>query len=525
MVSMRQRIVETCLAMSLASAALAVALRTGVAARESLDVLQGICRELLNGSTEGRQALAGSCWYGPLPILVSTFFAWFDRLHGVTPLALAVTSWCGWSLALYRLGRIVSANRATRLIVQAAAAVGIAACSGALHPAVAIPAWLGVQAAGSCADWADTRRLGALAALGFTLGALALCGVCLSGWVALMMLTLAVATLLAADVRRRLPAVLVLGWLPLLYALAVWALLNWLLLGHPLYFVRPLFAANVLVWRGWPDSGSIVSRLVLVFGVAAIALAVVRRRPDGAVLGVLGAGAWVWAHVLTGFTSDWSASAAVPLSLMLGVAAVVRTAVPPAKEAHTCAPQGSQEPFGHELRAEWLAPPSWRPLVAVAVAGIVLLALAAGVWRDIRQTTRLARFAVAHRFEMHQAAVFQSVSAYVQERTSYGRVFVCGYEGLGLLCNRPADSRLTPNMDLHINELRREYHGQQLFVLVHRPERRAAVDSIHWRFPGAYRHGLERTLFARDFGEWRLFEVVGAPTEEQLRAWRGNRRE
>ena len=163
MVSMRQRIVETCLAMSLASAALAVALRTGVASRESLDVLQGICRELLNGSTEGRQALAGSCWHGPLPILCSTFFAWFDRLHGATPLALAMTSWCGWSLALYRLGRIVSASRATRLIVQAAAAAGIAACSGALHPAVAIPAWLGVQAAGSCADWADTRRMGALA--------------------------------------------------------------------------------------------------------------------------------------------------------------------------------------------------------------------------------------------------------------------------------------------------------------------------------------------------------------------------
>jgi hypothetical protein len=514
MVSMRQRIVETCIAMTLASAALAVALRTGVASRESLDVMQGICRELLDGSTEGRQALAGSCWHGPLPILFSTFFAWLGHFHGATTLALAVTSWCGWSLALYRLGRLVSTCRTTRLLAQAAAAVGIAACGGALNPAVAMPAWLGVLAAGSCADWAATRRLGALATLGFTLGALALCGVCLLGWVALLMITLVVATLRAADVRRRLPAVLVLGWLPLCYALAVWALLNWLLLGHPLYFVRPLLAASGLSWQGWPGSGSIVSRLVVLFSAAAVALAGVRRRPDGVVLGALGIGSWVWAHVLTGFTASGAASAAVPLALLLGVAAVVRTVVPPAKAV----PTDDRTPA-----SEAPPPRAWHPVAAMAVAGVVLLALAAGVWRDVRQTTLPERLNAARRTEARQAAVFESVSAHVQERTPYARVFVCGYEGLALLRNRPPDSRLIPNMDLHIGELRRLYHGQQLFVLIHRPEGRAAADSIHWRVPGAYRHGLERTLFARDFGEWRLFEVVGAPTEEQLREWRGIR--
>jgi len=233
------------------------------------------------------------------------------------------------------------------------------------------------------------------------------------------------------------------------------------------------------------------------------------------VLGVLSIGAWIWAHVLTGYTADWSASAAAPLAMLLGVAAVVRTAVPPAKHAP------ANEAMSGAV-AE--APRAWRPSVAVAVAGVVLLALAAGVWRDIRQTTLAERLAVARRIVVRQNAVFQSVPAYVQERTPYGRVFVCGYEGLGLLCNRPPNCRLTPNMDLHIGELRRLYHGQQLFVLIRRPEGRSAVDSIHWRFPGAYRHGIERTLYARDFGEWRLFEVVGAPTEEQLRDWRNSSR-
>ena len=31
---------------------------------------EGICRELVNGSTEGRQALVGSLWHAPLPTLV-----------------------------------------------------------------------------------------------------------------------------------------------------------------------------------------------------------------------------------------------------------------------------------------------------------------------------------------------------------------------------------------------------------------------------------------------------------------------
>ena len=505
MVSVRQRTVETCIALSLASAALAVALRTGVAARESLDVLQGICRELLSGSTEGRQALAGSCWQGPLPIFFSTCFAWCDRVHGATPLALAVASWCGWSLALYRLGRMVSASLTTRLMAQAAAAAGIASCGGALNPAVAVPAWLGILAAGACAEWASTRRLGALATLGFTLGALALCGVCLAGWVVLLLGTLVAATLVSVDARR-LPAVLLLGALPWIYALAVWALLNWLLLGHPLYFVRPLLAANVLVWRGWPDSGSIVARLVVVFCATAVVLAAIRRRPDGVVLGVLGTGAWIWAHLLTGYTAGWSGSAAVPLALALGVAAMVRTVVPPAGSVQAAADMEGAR--------------AWRPGVAVAVAAVMLAALTGGVWRDIRQTTLAERLAVAHRLATRQAAVYRSVAAYVQERTPYGRVVVCGYEGLGLLCNRPPDSRLIPSMDLHVGELRRQYYGQQLFVLIRSPEGRSAVDSVHWRFPGAYRHGLERTLFARDFGEWRLFEVVGAPTNEQLRDWR-----
>ncbi|MFZ4395240.1 MAG: hypothetical protein ACOYOU_06380 [Kiritimatiellia bacterium] len=508
---MRQRIVESCIAMTLASAALVVALRTGVATRDSLDVLQGVCRELLSGSTEGRQALVGSCWYGPLPLFISTVFAWFGRFAGVSLLPIAMTAWFGWSLAIYRLGCLIPACRGTRLLAQLAAAAGIAACGGAVNPAVALPVWLGVQAAGSCADWAATRRMGALATLGFTLGALVLCGVSLTGWVVLLMLALAMATLLAPDVRCRLPAVLVLGWLPLFYALAVWTLINWLLLGHPLFFVQSLGAANVLAWQGWPASGSIVSRLGVVIGAAAVVLALVRRRPDGVVLGLLGVGAWVWAHVLGGYTSGAADPAAGPLSLLLGVAALLRTAVPPPPVVLT---DDSRTAVSDTPVA------ACHPGVPVVLAGVVLAAMVVGVWRDDFQTSRGERLDQTCRRSWQNEKVYQAVSAYVQDRTPHGRVFVCGYEGLGLLNNRPADSRLLPNMDLHIYEMRRQYHGQQLFVLIRRPEGHSAADSVHWRFPDAFRRGFDGAIFARNFGDWRLFEVIGAPTAEQLRAWR-----
>ncbi len=38
--------------------------------------IAGICKELTQGTTEGRQALAGSCWNGPLSTLFCLPIAW-----------------------------------------------------------------------------------------------------------------------------------------------------------------------------------------------------------------------------------------------------------------------------------------------------------------------------------------------------------------------------------------------------------------------------------------------------------------
>jgi hypothetical protein len=132
---------------------------------------------------------------------------------------------------------------------------------------------------------------------------------------------------------------------------------------------------------------------------------------------------------------------------------------------------------------------------------------------------------------MH-AVLRKEIQTFVKGRTPYGRVFVCGYNGLVLLdrqgtkeCDGKCDSSddsdmLLPNFDLHISDLRKRYFGQQIFLLVHAPLGPARFDNVHNRLPWLYEAGAERAMYAADFGAWRLFQVIGAPTEEQLQEWR-----
>ena len=104
-----------------------------------------------------------------------------------------------------------------------------------------------------------------------------------------------------------------------------------------------------------------------------------------------------------------------------------------------------------------------------------------------------------------------AVAKHVKEVTPWGRVFVCGYAGLGGQCSDPAnDAMFEPCLDLHIGVLREAYTRQKLFLLVPKPERENALDPCEWRYGGIYDNGAQRLLFDQDFGPWRLYEVVSA---------------
>jgi len=58
---------------------------------------------------------------------------------------------------------------------------------------------------------------------------------------------------------------------------------------------------------------------------------------------------------------------------------------------------------------------------------------------------------------------------------------------------------------------------------VPRPEGSVRAESVFWKHPDIYMHGAERLLYAETFGSWRLFEVISAPTQEQLDEWKMKR--
>lgn len=107
-----------------------------------------------------------------------------------------------------------------------------------------------------------------------------------------------------------------------------------------------------------------------------------------------------------------------------------------------------------------------------------------------------------------------AVASYVREQTPWGRVFVCGYSGLAAFRRGDGkeDELFVPCLDLRIDVLREAYEGQDLFLLVPKPEGPDALEPCVWRYGDIYSYGAQRLLFAEDFGKWRLYQVINTRT-------------
>jgi len=283
--------------------------------------------------------------------------------------------------------------------------------------------------------------------------------------------------------RARFQAWLLLGGLPLVYTAGVWLLLNRLILGDAFFFVRSL---AYLV----PRLPVFICALLLP-GVALLpALAVTwvcdARDPEKPGAGPVAASAVliafalsliVCAQVLKVFGVNWHMLALHVCALAVLMIALAR-----------------------------LRQPVYRLGVSLALF----------VWLS---TFWLGGTVRNEAPPLDRGDLCRQVEAYVNARTPYGRVFVLGYAGLDLLRGYSGE-RLLPNMDLHIGSLRRAYLGQNLYVLVPRPVGEVRAESVFWKHPDLYELGGDRLLYAAAFGTWRLFEVISAPTQEQLDEWK-----
>lgn len=441
----------------------------------------GICRELIAGTTEGRQALFGSCWVAPLPVLFYLPFAWLLP----EPLAGWAAFFTAWLFLFWAVREAVKASghSAWRIVLAQAAIAGLVAVARqpqALTAAAALAGGLMLLAVASLADWVAYRRLRDVVVTGAAGAFLMLCGFPFfgpAGW-AVAMLPLAACG--HRETRTRFSVWLLLGGLPLVYTLGVWLLMNRLILGDALFFLKslrylvPRLTVPVLLAQG----------LVALPALAVAWVADARRERPGAgpaaataLLVSFGVMVLFCARVLTHFGLGWNTVTLHMCALVLLLVALAR------------------------LR---------QPVYRLAAALALFVWLGAG-W--------LEKDAQVGESVGERERICGDVAEYVSGRTAYGRVFVLGYAGLDLLRGYAGD-RLVANMDLHIGSLRRAYKGQDLYVLVPKPQGQVRAESVFWKHPDIYELGGDRLLYAGMFGTWRLFQVVSAPTQEQLDEWR-----
>ena len=442
----------------------------------------GICRELIAGTTEGRQALFGSCWVAPLPVLFYLPFAWLLP----EPVAGWAAFFAAWLFVFWSVREAVKATGQSgwRIVLAQAAIAGMMAVARqpqALQIATALTSGLVLLTASSLADWAAFRRLRDVVTAGASGAFLLLCGFPFFGPAGLAVGLVPLAACGDRETRSRFQAWLLLGWLPMAYTIGVWLLLNRLILGDVFFFLRSLQHLVPHAYLFLP--AVLVPGLLLVPALAMTWVCDAQSEKPGAGPQAASVLLISFALVLMGSTET------------LGRFGVGWDAV----TLHVCF-----------LSVLMIALARLRQPVYRLAVSLGLFVWLSTLWlgTEAKPPVRTAR-----------ERVCQEVEAYVNARTPYGRVFVLGYTGLDLLRGY-AGERLVPNMDLHIGALRRAYKGQNLYLLVPRPEGPVRAESVFWKYPDIYTQGGDRLLFSGEFGSWHLFEVVTAPTQEQLDEWK-----
>jgi hypothetical protein len=319
-----------------------------------------------------------------------------------------------------------------------------------------------------------------------------------AGWVTLLFLLFVVDTLVSREGARQKEAALILGFLPALYMAGLWVLMNWLIMGDWLYFLRSV--------RGWQaDQGNLLRVLLALLG------------PDTLRQAMPGAGAFRLCAVLAGLAIVATAAALLGRSRAGVYAGLV--AFSPVPVAALLAAWGVLWDPGVFLAALFplvvlavgyvagplgVVPTRLRPLAALVPA---LVTLWATLEFEVADGGAVLR---ADRARAEESRLAARIERHVLARSPWAKVFVCGYDGFRLLRTGPSNV-FEHALDLNFDKVRLDYGGHALFVLVHRPVGRSALDSIHWRYPDIYALGAGTTLYDSDWGDWRLFEIIEAP--------------
>lgn len=448
-------------------------------------LFDGICRELLANTTTGRQALVGSAWVPPLPVLFRLPVA---ALVGTGPVPVAsiivgmIAAFCVLVI-LNRALRGWDVPAGVRWIALAVFACNphfvSAACDGssALESILflLLSAWGFVQ-------WVATRGVRYLVYMAFGVALLAVSGMELSALVAMVVVLMLVDQLFCGFDTQRNDAAFILGMLPLVYVLGLWFLMNWLVLGDAFYFVRSLPGFSGSVSNSATQAGILPMDWCMLSAPGVLMLvSLVRRDRAGAWMAILAATPLVAAVFMESYGLLWSRApvllAATPFALFCAAMIPDRTT-------------GSR---------------TARSLLVMAVPVLLTgVGIAQTLRNDGTGDTTLEQVLAERR------TILAGVEKHVLSRSKYSKVFVCGYEGFMLL-DRKASPVFVHSMDFNFNKATQDYRGHSLYLLVNRPVKKSGMDSIHWLYRDIYRFGAIDTLYEGDWGDWRLFEILTPP--------------
>jgi len=454
-------------------------------------VRENICRDLLAGHTSGRQGVISSVWWGPFPTLVILPAGFLLPAALSLPACLLVSALFGAAtlVLLEQALRMWGAGRWRWLLM-----LGVA-----LNPTFLEHCWTGssapmitcllVLSLYSVTAWVQKRRL--LDLIWFAFGSALLLGTGyeMSGWILAAVCVVAIEEWRRQVTGAEIRAVLLVALLPLAYTTALWLLMCWLIMGDPLYAVKSLLVA------GPGPGGALVLPDALWWCYAGLAvlvgwmlvLALRKHDRSGVCLALLGlalpgaAGLMAWREQL------WDTA---PLLLSLLPAAVLAL-------GHWLATletnaEGAAARCGRRTGGVWVL--ACLPLLA----DFVPLALSEGPLRTSPSS-----------LIEQQTPWLPDLGRHIRLQTPFAKVFVCGFESFALLQNQ-ASPIFEHALDFNFDKARHDYYGQVLYLLVHRPEQRNAMDSIHWKSRNIYVQGGKDALYDSDWGDWRLFELIQA---------------
>lgn len=490
--------------------------------------------DLLRGETVGRQGLICSIWFAPIPtlLLLPLLAIPWQPMHAVAPFVLSVAFGALAAVYLNKILRAFSLG-ASRFALTALFVLNPMTLwlSGDGSSAVIFVA-LTMAALHYLLLWTQDLQLRNLALLSIS-ATLAAISHQLGGLLALVIVAIVAAKLWRARAeRKRAEGIVLLCIFPMIYAAALWHLVNWLIMGDALYFLRGVYVETQAMSAALRGRAAIIETLratafvapLFAAGFAMLLLMIFRGAfRTGALLSVSACALLFCGFAAWRFGFDFSTAAftsrpsffPAELLVLISLGCVL---------------------FGEFLRNIRDALPQLK-MVAESVAVIVALAVIVFniAWNPAHKQRAQLLAAAMRRAPPEQPAappLAEQIRAWVMERSERAKrfgsakVFVCGFGGYVNFHESPSrdnshvrDPRLFVNtLDFDFESSVQDYRGQDLYLLVPEPRGLAAFESIHWKFPQVFEgRNAPRLLFDRDFGNWRLFEIVRAPSEDAPR--------